>query len=131
MPLMQWTIDLSVGHTEIDDQHKQWIDIYNTAHERITSGAIDRLSSLGHEILHEMIAYTKYHFAFEEEFMEDVEYSGLEDHKLLHDQFAGKLDHLARRSQQGELILNSDIIAMIRQWLFEHIIYEDRKFNIF
>ncbi len=129
MPIIKWSNDFSVGNERIDAQHKKWIAIYNTAHGRMRNASLNDLLTIGSDALSEMIAYTKYHFSFEEQFMETIRYSGIETHTLMHKNFIKKLDQLVLQIHQGTIVLNSEIIKLIENWFVDHILKEDQKFN--
>ncbi|MFH1155562.1 MAG: bacteriohemerythrin [Pseudomonadota bacterium] len=131
MPIIEWTDSLSVGVKDLDEQHQKWFAIYNKAHDQMMSGSIEALNLLGPETLKEMIAYTNFHFASEEQFMEKMKYPGLEDHKALHKNFIRRLDQVALEIHRGEFILNSEVIKLIQNWLINHIMVEDMKINVF
>ncbi|MFH1156070.1 MAG: bacteriohemerythrin [Pseudomonadota bacterium] len=131
MPIIEWTDSLSVGVKDLDEQHQKWIAIYNKAHDLMMSGNIEALNSLGEDALKEMIAYTNFHFNFEEQFMEKMNYPGLEDHKALHKNFIRRLDQVALEIHRGEIILNSEVIKLIQNWLINHIMVEDMKIKVF
>lgn len=131
MGLIQWKNEFSVGDADIDDQHKQWINIYNTAHNRMLSKPSEDRLSLGKDALEAMIQYTRYHFSFEEKFMADAEYSNIEAHCQMHDNFSKKLDQLSLQFHREEHVLTSEIIKSIENWLVDHILKEDTKLNLF
>jgi hemerythrin-like metal-binding protein len=129
MAKIKWTEDFSVKNKDIDDQHKKWIQIYNKAHDRMMSrNPVGEKIDIGGDALSEMIEYGKYHFAFEEKFMEKIKFSKIEEHKKIHKFFVQKLDGIAVQIKQGTLILNSEIIKIIENWLVEHILTEDKKY---
>ncbi len=92
MELIEWNDDLSIGHLEIDEQHKEWINIIN----RLNSAILDNkgkpyLDSLFKRVFY----YTNYHFAAEEALMEEASYPDLDNHRKLHAHFKeGILAHI-------------------------------------
>lgn len=127
MGLIQWTEKFSVGNKEIDDQHKKWIEIYNTAHEKMMSSDETLFRSSGVDALAEMKAYSEYHFSFEENLMESIGFDQLDSHKLLHNVFREKIDKIILDTHQGIHVLNSEIIKTVENWLVNHILTEDQK----
>jgi hemerythrin len=124
---MEWSDGLSVGFKDIDEQHKRWIDIYNTAHDKMMAGSSGDLKSLGISALEEMITYSESHFAYEERLMEKIGYPGLDLHRVIHQNFSRKLQQTVQKMREGEFVLNSEIIKMIERWLIDHILNEDMK----
>ena len=127
MPLIQWTNDFSVGHPDLDAQHKVWISIYNEAHDRMMDPDDTSLETTGLDALGRMRDYTRTHFAFEEAYMEQIGYADLENHKMIHDRFAKKIDAFIYDMESGKFILNSEVIKRIENWLMHHILKEDMK----
>ncbi|MCK5097064.1 MAG: hemerythrin family protein [Desulfobacteraceae bacterium] len=124
-----WTEKFSVQNDEIDEQHKKWIEIYNKAHERMMNySKLEDTIGIGKDALKDMIEYGKYHFSFEEKFMEEIRFSGIDEHKKIHEAFTKKLDLLALEMQNEVLVLNSEVIKVIENWLVDHILVEDQKY---
>lgn len=127
---IEWTDKFSVNNEEIDNQHKKWISIYNTAHEKmITANPGENLQHIGATAMKDMIDYGKYHFSHEEKHMEKIGFSDLKQHRAIHSDFAAKLDRMASDINQGKLVLNSEIIKTIENWLVNHILSEDQKYK--
>ncbi|THB80970.1 MAG: hypothetical protein D3926_04420 [Desulfobacteraceae bacterium] len=127
MSKIEWTDEFCIDHGQIDEQHKKWIALYNKAHDQMMSYAGKEIMKIGQQALKEMIDYGKYHFSFEEEYMETIQFPGRADHARLHDTFARKLDHILVQMQNGEPMLNSEIIKIIENWLVDHILNDDQK----
>ena len=131
MALIEWSEKFRVGNKQIDEQHKKWIKIYNTAHERMMSSDIKVISSTGVDALREMKAYGEYHFSVEEEFMKSIGFDGLDFHKQLHKGYTEKIDKIIQDIAAGTYVLNSEIIKTIENWLLHHILIEDQKMKSF
>jgi len=131
MPLIQWTEDFCLGHQELDAQHKKWVDIYNNAHDRMMDPECGDFASTGIDMLREMLEYSETHFAREEEIMADFGGPELTRHKKIHQAFAGEIKCMIRDMTSGTLVLNSEIIKRIENWLCHHILKEDRVLTKF
>lgn len=131
MGYIKWTNAFSVQNKEIDDQHKNWIDIYNKAHGwMIGDIEKDNRSDIGRDALNEMLEYCRYHFSFEEKFMAETGFSGIEPHKVIHEDFVKKIDHIYGQIDQGIMVLNSEVIKIIENWIVDHILNEDKKYMV-
>ena len=127
--ITEWSDDYLIGIEMVDEQHKKWIEIYNEAHDRMMDdGLTVNKRDIGKDALKKMIEYGKFHFSFEEKFMEKIGFPEIEDHKKIHENFVQKLDSLALQLRQGIYVLNSEIIKLIENWLVDHILNEDRKY---
>lgn len=126
MPIIQWSEKFSTSNPDIDTQHKEWLTIYNKAHDRMMGSNDTDFRSTGIDALQEMKAYSLYHFAREEEWMTAIGYSGLESHKNLHKAFALEIEGVIQDLRKGNHVLNSEIIKRIENWLTHHILNEDQ-----
>lgn len=129
MPKIIWSDTFSVGNEEIDSQHKRWIDIFNTAFDRMMGDDVQSLSTLGIDAIEEMRQYAKMHFAFEEAYMEKIGYPDLEAHRKIHTAFHNKLERIRDAFNDDIRPLNSEVLKMIENWLVEHIVGEDGKYK--
>lgn len=127
MPKIVWEPRFSVGHEEIDEQHRQWIAIYNRAHDRMMSADTRDLVSVGSDALKDMLDYGRYHLDFEERLMEEIAYPEISQHKAQHRHLLEKIDSLRLSIHKGEGALNSEIIKVVENWLLGHILKEDLK----
>ena len=125
MPLFAWDERFSVGDAMMDTQHMQWIRYINELYDAIREGKGDEEQT---EILDNIIIYTQYHFASEERFLKRIEYSGLEAHHEIHQRMAERARSLQKdiRAGRGDLCL--DLITLLRTWLVDHIMDEDKKY---
>ena len=93
MSFFEWTDDLSLGVSNIDDQHKQIVAAMNLLHEKNEKNASkdELLASF-----QELGAITVKHFADEEKFMDSFEFTDVKVHKIIHKQLLDKFGaHLA------------------------------------
>ncbi|MBA3013912.1 MAG: bacteriohemerythrin [Proteobacteria bacterium] len=131
MDKIRWDESYSVNNQEIDDQHKEWIVIFNRMHNVLLSSGPEELKTVGGEILKAMNDYAEYHFKFEEEYLRRINYPELFEHRRLHRDFATQIYQFNREVNKGEIILSTDIIKMIRDWLVHHILQEDKKYGLY
>jgi hemerythrin len=128
MSRIEWNDALSVKNNEIDGQHKKWIEIHNRLHDVLTSGNIDKIDKVGIETLQAMQEYVRYHFTFEEDYMKRINYPGLVEHRRLHKNFDTQIYTYTREMREGQVVLNSRIMKVLKNWLLEHILQEDQKY---
>ncbi|MBF0303284.1 MAG: hemerythrin family protein [Desulfamplus sp.] len=126
-----WSEFLSVENEEIDNQHKNWIEIFNTSYDRMMGKDYSTLSQIGVDALINMQEYTDMHFAFEEKYMQEINYPDAAEHKLKHDFFRIKLKRIRQDFDNGNPKLNSEVMKIIETWFVEHIQREDQKYNLF
>ncbi|MFC1684071.1 bacteriohemerythrin [Pseudomonadota bacterium] len=127
MGLIEWNENrFSVLVDDMDEQHKQWINLINILH--------DSLIGEGSEItpetaIQEMLDYTRYHFKEEEQLMRDVQYPGFTTHKALHIGFIADLKTLEKDINSGHFVLRTQVMSILKSWLEDHITTEDKRYG--
>jgi hemerythrin-like metal-binding protein len=116
---------MSVGVPELDDQHQQLLSIINELidhqHETIHSETVS--SSFG-----KLVAYTKQHFALEEDWMRQNGYPRLHEHRAQHVQFTENLVDMMLALDQ---ISMHDLITFLTAWFDNHIRHDDQDYAAF
>jgi hemerythrin len=82
MSFMKWEAEYSVGHAEIDAQHRDMIEILNEFFEALKDG---QASEQQKQLLERFVACTEKHFDTEERELCRVDYHDLISHRRLHD----------------------------------------------
>ncbi len=123
MPHIVWDDSFSVHVKEIDEQHKKWIGIINDLHDSLIKG--EGFEEITGKSLRAMEEYGIFHFSFEEQYMAEIGYSDLASHKHEHDEFLKKISQYVQDEAAGKLILNTEIMKMLKGWLVNHILQCD------
>nr|MBF0221067.1 hemerythrin family protein [Desulfobulbaceae bacterium] len=131
MPRIEWNKDYSVGFRDIDVQHQNWIDIHNDLHELLISGNSNDVRGATMSTLKAMRDYAVKHFSFEEEYMQTIGYPDKERHAQIHRAFEGMVENYVDDIKNGDVVLNTDIMKILRSWLVNHILNEDKKYGEF
>lgn len=130
MKKIQWNDRLSIGVELIDDQHKQWIEHYNT-----TKAAMALREGPGQipNELQFLIDYTNTHFATEESLMEKYSYPETDAHKSLHNSLKKTLGNLVNEFEEegATHVLSDSIDTFMGNWLENHIQEVDMKLGAF
>jgi hemerythrin len=128
--MLTWIEDFRIGIDTIDDEHKQIIDQFELLYQSMHSGK-------GHDLYEEILAfldgYVENHFIHEETFQAEIGYPQMDEHKALHAFFRDKIKKLKVKNQ-GKEVTNHDLIEinlMIKNWLVNHILVEDKKLGAF
>lgn len=126
---IQWDSAWNIGHDEIDRQHRQWTELFNELDNAFLSKEACDISALQRNTLKAILDYTRYHFACEEKLMQEVAFPGSAGHWRLHKEFDKIVYEKYREFENGEHILTSELLALIKNWLLRHIQIEDKKFG--
>ena len=125
--LIEWDGVLTTGIPEIDVQHKEIFDRFNSLliaceHGRSREEALYVLDFLN--------TYIKQHFADEENLQQDIDYPDLISHRQEHRQFIASFAELEGKFiRQGSTIqLVIKLGKLLGVLLFEHIQLKDRAF---
>jgi len=124
-----WDPAWNIGHAEIDTQHQKWIEIFNRLHSAVLSESDEDPDEVQRATLKEMFAYTHYHFDSEEKLMKETNYPEAHGHWRLHKNFDTTVYEKYRGLKGNALILNSDLLSLMKNWLLGHIQTEDQKFG--
>ncbi len=82
MAFIEWDDSYSVGHAEIDAQHKKLIAILGDFFDALKeANATDAQATL----LEEFVAHAREHFAYEERELQGVDYHDLVSHRRQHE----------------------------------------------
>jgi hemerythrin len=130
MKKIVWEDNLSIGVEAIDDQHKHWIDHFNSAVEVLATVQSPKQII---KTLDFLIDYTEFHFSTEEKYMTGSDYPGLEEHKTIHDELRRTLADLLQDFEEegATYILAKNVDAFLGNWLIKHIQEVDMKFGAF
>ena len=148
MAFVEWNDAYRTNIEEIDEQHQQLFDLLNELHEamiRAHSGRVatpfvgeqdtpaSALSELGtiQMVLGELLDYTVYHFAEEEQRMLVYGYPRYEPHRVAHEFFADKIRAFQRNFDGGRAVQAVDIVTFLAVWLERHILVADREMGTF
>ena len=136
-PLEEWMIkenpcefteEYLTGIEQIDKEHEALFQIVDRANRLVKS--LDASSGYDKiiQILEELKAYTKEHFADEEEYMESIHYEGLDAQRRAHESFIDKLENIDLKEIENdpEEYLQK-LLEFLLGWLINHILHTDKK----
>ena len=124
MSMFQWKPEYSLGHTEIDSQHKRLFELANELHSAMAVGQGKAHMS---KTLASLIDYTRMHFATEERLMQAHLYPDYLKHKADHDALTAQVVSLQKEFETGHGSLTVGLLQFLKDWLLHHIGETDRK----
>lgn len=124
----QWTLDHSVGHRVLDQQHEE---LFRRTQRVLAAADGDALEMAG--LIDFLHAYAVTHFGLEEGLMREVHYSGYARHKAEHDRFIADLVGLAGEYDRGGLsrFMRLRVREWLGGWLERHVREEDAALGAF
>ena len=126
----KFTDQYLTGIETIDGEHKMLFDIIEQVHEVIADDIrADKYDEIV-KLLSDLRTYTKVHFKDEEEYMESIQYDGLEAQKVAHELFVARLDAIDLDeidAHQEEAL--EELMAFLTEWLVNHILQMDKRIS--
>lgn len=128
MALFNWSDKYSVSVAEMDNQHKELVNILNEIFDAMSERKSNEV--LG-KIIAKLVNYTRMHFSAEERYMQKYNYPGYAGQKREHDAFIAKIQTFQNDFNAGKLTLSLDVSSFLKNWLIQHISVEDKKYGSF
>jgi len=124
MPLFQWNPSLSVGLSDIDEQHKKLLNLINDLHEAMKQGKAKQ-ALMG--VATALRDYVNTHFSHEEKLMRRYDYPDLPAHLKLHETFVAKLVKL-EEDMAKDILPAVTVARYLTDWYLDHIGKVDMKY---
>ena len=131
MSRIEWTEELSVGHRELDEQHRLLLHHYNLLHESLLHDTPEVTGQTRKRVLAALLAYTMEHFDAEEHYLELLDYPDLERHRREHRIFREKISSITRDVQEDRIVLSTSLMKIMRNWITEHLASFDQEYSRF
>jgi len=124
MSLFQWSEAYSVGHPDIDSQHKRLFQLAEQLHAAMTAGKAKQVLST---TLNNLIIYTKRHFGDEEMLMDRHRYPLYRQHKAEHQALTEKVMQFQKSFEADKATISVELMQFLSNWLTHHIGSSDKK----
>lgn len=128
MPYLKWKAKLSLGLTQIDEQHHSLVDILNKLHHALMD---EHNQELTEKIISDLNHFVKTHFETEERLFRELDYPDATQHMEEHDFFRKQLAEFEKSCKEGDITLLYPMMNMIKEWMVKHILVIDRKYAPF
>lgn len=128
---MEWTHDLAVGISSIDEQHRE---LFKRINDLVVAIKEHRCRDEIDGTIRFLEDYARFHFSEEERRMADAGYGGLAEHKTHH---AAYLQNIRDLKEQASLPRVSGVSyelsvtanQIVVDWIVEHIMKIDKQFG--
>lgn len=123
---MQWDEKLSTGIRQFDEHHHYLVDLLNKTHDDFINGAPDESVEA---VLNELVEYAGYHFAAEENWMHEISYPKLAEHKSEHDGFLQSVQVLRDGFGSGQEHIFLEVLMFLKRWIRNHLMDSDAGYR--
>jgi hemerythrin-like metal-binding protein len=124
--LVTWDESYSVKVAPCDEDHKKLFVLLNSVHDAMKAG---KGAAMLQGVVQELLEYTKYHFAREEDLLEKTNFPGLAQQRAQHRQFEHKVDRFRQELKEGKMGQATEVVAFLKDWLNNHIKQVDRQYS--
>ena len=121
-----WEEKFSVGFQQIDVEHRILFSLYN---QLLSDCERNQGAAVIGDSLDKLLAYTKTHFAHEEQILEEKGYSQLSAHKEAHKKLVEQVEALRDRyyTSQDEGVAR-ETMDFVHDWLTKHVLGVDMAY---
>ncbi|MCA9570235.1 MAG: hemerythrin family protein [Myxococcales bacterium] len=119
-----WEPRFDLGVPEMNDEHRVLIAKMNRLEVLL---GLNAPRNTARAALHDLLTYTKEHFASEERYMERIAYPAVGTHKRVHVSLIERLEGYASAHSAGAE-LGQDFFDFLHFWLRAHICGVDAKY---
>lgn len=124
--MLTWCDSYSTGNMIIDNQHKRLFEIAGDIESILISECVYDMYDLIVEKLDELKYYTEYHFETEEGIMQMFQFSGIAEHKEIHELFLNNVESVYDFDIDADQEETAKYILMfLVDWLKNHILHTD------
>lgn len=125
MAFLSWHDRYSMGHAEIDTQHRKLFELVNHFDDVVKLSLPEEPT----RVLDDLIAATRAHFEFEERLIEAAGFPQAASHKKVHAELISQIQDMQRKMKRGGHLSSTAIARFLADWLTNHIIREDREYK--
>jgi hemerythrin len=126
MPLLSWKPEYSVNREDLDRHHQEMFHILNSVYDNLMNSrescfllpSIDRLSAIA-----------EYHLSIEEQCLREMSVPDIDYHIAKHREFTESIEMIRDDYQDNYLEASKELIILLGEWLFHHVLKEDRKYS--
>jgi len=122
---MRWDSSLQLGIFQIDDQHKQLVNMINDLHRAMK---LRQSMAVTGSILDRLVSYIIMHFGVEENLLQKHGYPDADQHKKVHEKLVEKVTDFKTKVDKGDGTISMELMDFLKDWLVNHIKGTDKKY---
>ena len=117
-----WDDRYRVGVQAIDQQHRFLILKIRELQEAMVAGNTGALLA---PLIHNLLTYTHFHFAYEERLYAERGYGDIRSHLDLHAGLVRQVTELGDALKNDRLRVGAPVMTLLQHWLVDHILGDD------
>ena len=125
MAFLSWHERYSVGHAEIDLQHRRLFELVNHFDDVIQ---MELPGELPH-IVDDLIRLSEAHFHYEEGLLQDTGFPLVAEHRKIHRELLDQLRGMQSSMLVGGHVSHKAVVRFLADWLTNHILREDMGYR--
>jgi len=125
---LKWKSGYSVGIASIDVQHRKLIELINSLQAAVDYSTGEHFER---KALEELVDYTKTHFKYEEELMEQNGYADFESHCSEHARMIARVEEVLLAYHADPHNALHEALNFLKDWLINHINGTDKQYSQF
>jgi hemerythrin len=125
--IIAWSEILATGIEIIDEQHKQLVNLTNELFRACMRGG-ETLDAVFKETMSRMVEYVKFHFTFEQQMLQRVNYPDFVNHKKEHDTLIKTVLETTKDYGGGKRFVPNNFVRYLKDWIVSHIGHNDKMY---
>ena len=123
---INWNEVYKIGHEKVDSEHKKLFELANIVAQNLD----DKEAILAS--IKELVKYTKFHFANEEQYMKSINFPFLDEHKQLHKNIVDQVNLIVTQlNSLTSTQIAAELSIFIKENIINHILTEDKRVHHF
>jgi hemerythrin-like metal-binding protein len=126
MSVIKWRESYNIGVEQFDAEHRKLVEMIGVMYEVVRDKSDkERVKAVCEEIL----SYTEYHFANEEQALREINYPYLEEQIAQHAKLKSEAMRLQAVINESYPEGSIEFYHFLRDWLINHILNCDKQYN--
>ena len=126
-----WHSEYNINNFKIDSEHQKLFSIAREAMHVSKLKDTAEISDKLKVIITKLFDYVNYHFSNEEEYMNEISYPELSNHKILHENILDMLKKFISEINTLELPeIQKKLQEFIENYIIKHILQEDKRIQL-
>ncbi len=126
MVLLQWKDEYATGIDEVDEEHRDLIDVINRLHELLLA---DDARMTVPAFFSRLLEGVSAHFALEERIMGESRYADLAAHREDHERLLGEIRDVREAFGHAEEVDSVDLAMRLEPWFRHHFATHDLRLH--